>query len=202
MTVWVGRSPLRLVSLALVGAAMVLLAVDMTIAYRFYPLPESTDVVVGSTLDTAGNTVDVTEAVYTLQGEAQRRRDLVFGAGLALGGLAALFWGVREAVSRRPLLTSDEEGVTIRVGKGGETLHLPWDDLVEARSGVRRDEGGTEPVVSLRVRHPEALPLEVRGGAVDPPWLHLYAGDWDLPAHQVAARLDSRVRPMREGEYW
>jgi hypothetical protein len=36
---------------------------------------------------------------------------------------------------------------------------------------------------------------------LDEPWLHLLAGDWDTPAHQVAARIAAKVNPLREGEH-
>ena len=202
MTVVVGRSALRLIGFVLLGSAMIVLAVDMTISYRFYPEPEGSDVTVGSTVDAAGSLVDVTERQLTETGRHERRRDIVFGIGLFLGGAAALGWGVREAVARRPVLSADPDGLTLSLGRRGSPVTFGWDAIVEARSSVRHDEGGTEPVLSLRFADPEQVPADLRGAVAEPPWLHVYAGDWDVPAHQVAPRVEAFASPYREDEYW
>lgn len=202
MTVLVGRSALRLIGFVLLGSAMIVLAVDMTISYRFYPEPESSEVTVGSVVDAAGSVVDVTEQQFTETGRHERRRDIAFGIALFLGGAAALGWGVKEAVARRPVLQAEPDGLTIALGRRGSPVTFSWDSIVEVRSGVLEDEGGTEPVLSLRFADPEELPLDPRGCAVDPPWLHVYAGDWDVPAHQVAPRVGAFAAPLREDGYW
>lgn len=202
MTVVVGRSALRLIGLVLLGSAMIVLAVDMTISYRFYAAPEGSDVTVGSVVDQAGSVVDVTERQLTETGRHQRRRDIVFGIGLFLGGSAALAWGVREAVARRPVLHADRDGLTLALGRRGAPIVIGWDAIAEVRSGVLEDAGGSEPVLSLRFADPEQLPHDPRGAALDPPWLHVFAGDWDVPAHQVAPRVEAFATPYREDEYW
>jgi hypothetical protein len=174
----------------------------MTISYRFYPEPEKTEVTVGSAVDESGSTVNVTELQLTETGRHERRRDVVFGIGLFLGGSAALGWGVREAVARRPVLQANPDGLTLPLGRRGAPVVIPWDAIAEVRSGVLDDEGGTEPVLSLRFADPDQLPAEPRGAALDPPWLHVYAGDWDIPAHQVAPRVEAFATPYREDEYW
>jgi hypothetical protein len=199
VTVLVGRSALRLIGFVLLGSAMIVLAVDMTISYRFYPEPEANDVTVGSVVD--GAVVDVTQRELTETGRHERRRDIAFGVALFAGGAAALGWGVREAVARRPVLHAAPEGLTVTLGPRGRPVTFGWEAIVEVRSGVLDDEGGTEPVLSLRFADAGEIPTGLRGAAVESPWLHIYAGDWDVPAHQVAPRVEAFATPYREDEY-
>lgn len=200
MTVSVGRSSWRFVAYALIAVPMVLLALDMTIAYRFIPEPETTQVVLGETTNAAGETIDITKDVYTRTGEAQRRRDVVFGGGLLLAGVAAMAWAVRELVRPGRVLVADDHGLSLRVwGRRGDPLQVPWPDIVEVRSGLMDDEGAPVSVLSIRFVDDDHVPERPLGGVAEPPWLHLYADDWDRAAHQVAALLDVRVhRPAEE----
>ena len=196
MKLSVTRSPLRLLTVALLAVPAILLSVDMTIAYRFIPHPETRDVVVGQTTDENGQQVDVTEAVLTDTGRAERRRDILFGIGLFLGGSLALGWSLRQLISPTAFLTADDDGLLVRVdGARHPPRRLPWTDIVEVRSGVIDDDGVTTPVLSIRVVEGSELPLDPAGGVIDPPWLHLFAEEWDVPAHQVAAQID-RVGPL------
>ena len=70
------------------------------------------------------------------------------------------------------------------------------------RTGMREDAGGREPVLSLRVADPGLLPERPAGATVEESWLHLYAGDWDVPPRLVAPQIESRAMPFRGGEYW
>jgi hypothetical protein len=174
----------------------------MTISYRFYPEPEANDVTVGSVVDGEGCLVDVTQRQLTETGRHERRRDVAFAAALFAGGAAALGWGAREAVARRSVIHATPEGLTVMLGPRGRPVTFAWEAIAEVRSGVLDDEGGTEPVLSLRFADPEEVPAGLRGAAVESPWLHIYAGDWDVPAHQVAPRVEAFATPYREDEYW
>lgn len=68
------------------------------------------------------------------------------------------------------------------------------------RSGLRHDEAGRIPVLSLRLHSPEGIPLRPTGAAAEPPWLHLFAGEWDHPAHEVAALLEGYITGFRGWE--
>ena len=200
MIVRVARSPLRLLGYVLVAVPMILLAVDMLVAYRFFPSPETTT---ASSQATAadGSTTEVTFLVYTDNGKAQRRRDLAWGSALGLGGLVVAGWAFAGLVSQRRLLAADTEGVTLWIhGRRRPPLRLAWEDVAEVRSGVRRDQAGEVPVLSLRLCSPEKVPLRPVGAVADPPWLHLFAEDWDRPAHEVAALVEGQVTGFRGWE--
>ncbi len=200
MIVRVTRSPLRLLGYAVVAVPMILLALDMLVAYRFFPFPETTTASSTITADD-GSTTEVTWQVYTDNGKAQRRRDLAWGSALGLGGLGVIGWACAGLVAPRRLLTADAEGLTLRLeGRRLPPLRLAWEEIAEVRSGLRRDEAGEVPVLSLRLHSPEKVPLRPSGALSDPPWLHLFAGDWDRPAHEVAARVEGYVTGFRGWE--
>jgi hypothetical protein len=200
MIVRVTRSPLRLLGYALLAVPMILLAVDMLVAYRFFPFPETTTASSTITADD-GSTTEVTWQVYTDNGKAQRRRDLAWGSALGLGGLGVMGWACVGLVAPRRLLTADSEGLTLRLeGRRLPPLRLAWEEVAEVRSGLRHDQAGEVPVLSLRLHSPEKVPLRPSGALADPPWLHLFAGDWDRPAHEVAARVEGYVTGFRGWE--
>lgn len=200
MIVRVRRSPWRLLGYVLVALPMVLLALDMLFFYRLYPNPESTQ---GTREVQAadGSVTQETVQVYTQTGQAQRRRDIGWGAVLLVSGSALFVWALSDLVVPRRLLAADAEGVTVwPAGRRGAPLRLGWGEVAEVRSGLRRDEAGEVPVLSLRLQSPERVPVRPRGGLAEPPWLHLFAGEWDRPAHEVAALVEGYVSGSRNWE--
>ncbi len=194
MNIAVSRSPLRLLVYALLAVPAVLLAVDMTISYRWIAPPETTDVVVGQTTDESGEMVDITKDVLTDTGRSQRRRDLLFGAGLFVGGAAAIGWALKEWARPTCFLIADEEGLLVRVdGLRQPPRRFGWSDIAELRSGIVEDDGIDAPVLSIRLVDVEQVPHLPAGGYSEPPWLHLYSDEWDQPAHQVAAALEHKM---------
>jgi len=199
ISVSVSRSPLRLLAYAAFAVPAILLAVDMLFAYRWYPEPATFDQVVGTTIDANGQTIDVVIKPYTQDGKAERRRDLFVGGALLIGGAAAMGWGLKELVSPVALVSADDTGISIRVdGPGRPSRLFTWEEVVEVRSGMLENDGAEVAVLSLRVRDPEMIPVDPAGAAADPPWLYVFADEWDRPPHQVAPLLDqwaSRPRP-------
>ena len=194
MNIAVSRSPLRLLVYALLAVPAVLLAVDMTISYRWIAPPETTDVVVGQTTDESGEMVDITKDVLTDTGRSQRRRDLLFGAGLFVGGAAAIGWALKELARPTCFLIADDEGLLVRVdGLRQPPRRFGWSDIAELRSGIVEDDGIDAPVLSIRLVDVEQVPHLPAGGYSEPPWLHLYSDEWDQPAHQVAAALEHKM---------
>ncbi len=179
----------------LLAVMAMLLSVDMLVSHKWVPAPATYDAVIGSTVDENGNTVDVTKPVLTVDGKAQRRRDLAFGGTLLFAGLATMAYSVNGLLRPRSVLRATDDGISVRVdGPGRPPRLLPWESIVEVRSGVRDDEGAEMPVLSIHLDDPAMVPLDPAGGVSDPPWLHLWADDWDHPAHQIAPLLDHRVR--------
>jgi hypothetical protein len=200
LIVRVSRSPLRLLGYALVAVPMILLAVDMLVAYRFFPFPETTTAS-AQVSNADGSTTEITSQVYTDNGKAQRRRDLAWGGALGLGGLLVLGWACAGLVVPRRVLAADAEGVSVWLeGRRRPPLRLAWQEVAEVRSGLRRDSAGEVPVLSLRFLSPERVPLRPKGALDDPPWLHLFAADWDRPAHEVAALVEGCVTGFRGWE--
>ena len=200
MIVRVSRSPVRLLGYAVVAVPMILLALDMLLTYKFYPFPETTT---ASSQVTAadGSTTEVTYQVYTDNGKAQRRRDLAWGSALGLGGLAAIGWAFGGLVFPRRLLVAEAGGLSLWLdGRRRPPLRLAWEEVAEVRSGLRRDEAGEVAVLSVRLHDPEKVPLRPAGAAAEPPWLHLFAGEWDRPAHEVSALVEGYVTGFRGWE--
>lgn len=197
MPIIVTRSPLRLLVYVMLATPAILLAVDMTVSHRFYPLPDGNDVVTASSVGPSGEVIQQTERVLTSQGAAQARRDLIFGGALLAGGLVAIAWAIRELASPRALLRADTETLSLRLGGLGAPLRsYSWDDIAEVRSGMVDDDGEEVPALSIRFADGVSLPLEPAGVIIEPPWLHVIADDWVPAAHLVAPVLTQvRTRP-------
>ncbi|MEE9299470.1 MAG: hypothetical protein V3V29_10620 [Acidimicrobiia bacterium] len=204
MNVNVSRSPLRLLTYAILSVPAILLAIDMTVSHKWISAPETTDVVVGQSTDENGQQVDVTKAVLTDVGRAERRRDLLFGAALFIGGALAMAWSIKELARPTAFLTADDDGLLVRLdGPRRPPLRFTWDGIVEVRSGIVPDDGVEVPVLSIRLLDMEEVPYRPAGAHAEPPWLHLLAEEWDTPAHQIAPLFDqmaARTRPTREHE--
>lgn len=194
MNVVVFRSSLRLMFLALLAVPAILLAVDMMWSHRWYPAPETWDRVVGTTIDAFGSTVEVKETVLSADGQAQQRRDRAFGTVLLLSGVAAMGLSVNSLLRPRPLLRAGDEGISIRVDGARHLPRLfPWEAIAEIRSGVRDDEGAAFEVLSIRFHDADMVPVDPEGGLADPPWLHLWTDDWEVPAHRLAPLLEPGI---------
>ena len=185
---------------ALIAVPMILLAVDMTFSYRYYPIPETTIENVQTTA-ADGSTVESTREKYTPVGWSQRKRDVSWGVALGGGGVVMLLWSLRNLIVPRRLLVADERGLSIAVGnRRSAPLRVTWEDLAEVRSGIWNDVGGSVPVLSIRLRDPLQIPLAPRGAAVDIPWIHLFAEEWDRPAHEVAPILEGSISGFKGWE--
>jgi hypothetical protein len=190
----VGRSPLRVILLAVLSVPAVLLAVDMSLTHRLFPAPETTDVVVGTTINTSGETVDVIEARLTEAGRHEQNRDRFFAALLGGAGAVTLGWAMYAAVRPVRYLTADVDGLAVRIGRPSHPMvRIPWSDIDAVRSGLADDEGSEVQVVSIRFVDPVLVPEDPVGATVDPPWLHIYADDWEVPPHRVAPVLDAHA---------
>ncbi len=201
MNVTVTRSPLRLLAYAVLAVPAILLSVDMIFAHHWYPRPATTTEVVGSTLDASGNVVDVTIEKLTTDGASQRKRDWLVGGLLLGGGLVVIGWSLKELLDPVVMLRADHDGISVRVdGPGHPPRLISWDQVAEVRSGLLEDDGSDVPVLSIKLTDPEAVPVDPAGAAADPPWLHLFADEWDVPAHQLAPLLGQIWgRPVPEG---
>lgn len=201
MKVSITRSAWRPLAYAMVAIPMVLLAIDMTFAHRFFPKPDTTPVVVATESLPDGSTSEVTEDVLTQDGKAQQRRERVWGAALFAGGIAAAAWGIKDLLMPRRVITIDGEGITIRVGRSARSARrYAWEEVADVRSGVVEDEAGPLPVLSLRFVDDATLPEDAWGAVVHPPWIHLFAGEWDTPAHEAAPVIEMHLTRFRRAE--
>jgi len=201
VNVTVSRTPLRLLTYALLAVPAILLAVDMTVSNRFVRAPDTTEVVVGETSSESGELVDVTKDVLTDVGRAERRRDLLFAAALFVGGVAAMGWALKELARPTRFLLADDEGLLIKVdGVRQPPRRFGWSGIAEVRSGLIEDDGIETSVLSIRLLDAEDVPHLPTGGCSEPPWLHLYSDEWDQPAYQVAALLDHKLSGSRSTE--
>jgi hypothetical protein len=195
VNVYVMRSPWRLTLLLVLSVPAVLLAVDRLYSHRWVPKPATYSATVGQTVDDLGNTVPITAQLLTHDGRAEHRRDLALGSLLLAGGVATMGYAVVGLLRPRPLLRAGDEGISIRVdGWGHPPRLLPWESIVEVRSGVRDIDGAESPVLSILLDDPSLVPFDPAGAVADPPWLHLWAEEWDRPVQQIAPLLDPRAR--------
>ncbi len=189
------RSPWRLTLFLVIAVPMILLAVDMIWSHRWVPKPATYVATVGQTVDAEGNAVPITAEILTHDGRAERRRDLAFGGLLLAGGVATMGYAINGLLRPRPVLRSSDDGISLRVdGWGHPPRLLPWESILEVRSGVRDADGAEVPVLSILLDDPVLVPVDPAGAVADPPWLHIWAEDWDRPAHQIAPLLDPRAR--------
>jgi hypothetical protein len=197
MKVSVTRAAWRPVVYALFAIPMVILAVDMMVAHRWFPEPDTTEVSAVKTLED-GSTVDTTIKQLTMDGKAQQRREIVWGIGLLIAGAAAATWGLKDLMFPRRVVTTDADFLTLRVGpRVSMVLRYAWSDVVEVRSGVLEDEAGPSPVLSLRFVDDSLVPPDPWGAVAEPPWLHLYAIEWDRQAHEVAPIIEGHISRYR-----
>jgi hypothetical protein len=193
----VSRSAWRPLAYALLAIPMILLAVDMISAHKWFPAPDTTEVTSYQTLED-GSTTEIRTEVLTRDGEAQRRRETVFGAGLLVAGIAAAAWGIKDLLLPRRILEMSAEGLVLRVsGRLRAVRRYAWAEILEARSGLIEDEGGPAPVLSLRFVDDALLPISPWGGLVDPPWLHLHTTEWDQQAHEIVPMIEAAITPYR-----
>jgi hypothetical protein len=186
------------VAYSLLAIPMVILAVDMLFTYRFVPGPDSTEVAAVRTLED-GTTEDTTLVVLTNDGRAQRRRDIVWGSALLAGGVLAAAWGLKDLLFPRRVITIEPDRLTLRVSRRvGRASEFAWNEIAEARSGILEDEAGPAPVLSLCFTDPSLVPVDPWGAVADPPWLHLYATEWDRQAHEIAPMIEAYVSRFRE----
>jgi hypothetical protein len=83
-------------------------------------------------------------------------------------------------------------------GRAAAEHRYSWDEIADVRSGVIEDEGGTVPVLSLRLVDDALLPRSPWGAVVAPPWLHLYAAEWDLQAHDLVPMIETHLNRARQ----
>jgi len=197
MKVSVTRAAWRPVVYALFAIPMVILAVDMMVAHRWFPEPDTTEVSAVKTMED-GSTVDTTIKQLTMDGKAQQRREIVWGIGLLIAGAAAATWGLKDLMFPRRVVTTDADFLTLRVGsRVSMVLRYAWSDVAEVRSGVLEDEAGPSPVLSLRFIDDSLVPPDPWGAVAEPPWLHLYAIEWDRQAHEVAPIIEGHISRYR-----
>ncbi|MCB2224646.1 MAG: hypothetical protein KQH83_10815 [Actinobacteria bacterium] len=197
MKVNVARAAWRPIAYVLFAIPMVLLAIDMTFAHKWFPEAETTEVSATQTLED-GSTVDTTILQLTETGKAQRRREVMWGVMLFAAGLAAAGWGLKDLLVPRRVLTLEPSHLTLRVGRRVSQEHrYSWSEVAEVRSGILEDETGRVPVLSLRFIDDSLLPPEPWGAVVGPPWLHLYANEWDHQAHEIAPMIEAHLAPFR-----
>ena len=196
MRVSVTRAAWRPVAYVLFAIPMVLLSVDMMWSHKWFPELDATEVPAVTTF-ADGSTVDTTIRQLTPDGKAQQRREILWGSALLAGGVAAAAWGLKDLLFPRRILTIDTEALSLRVGsRAMMERRYPWSEILEVRSGVLADEAGSVPVLSLRFLDDSLLPPDPWGAVVDPPWLHLYADEWDHPGPRGGADDRCPYRPV------
>jgi len=113
-------------------------------------------------------------------------------------GVAAAGWGLKDLLFPRRALILDSEFLSVRVGSRVRMeRRYAWSEVLEVRSGVIEDEAGEVPVLSLRFVDDTLLPPSPWGAVVDPPWLHLYADEWDRQAHEIAPMIETHIARVR-----
>ena len=194
MIVSVTRSPVRLLTMALVAVPMILLAVDMSVTHRYFPAPDTTQVQVGTEEGESGDTVAVFDDVLTRDGQAQQRREVALALFLFVSGVGLLGWAAKDLLAPKRLIEAGEDGIRLDIVRRGDPIiEIPWEEVLEIRSGTIVDDAGEAPALLIRVAVAEILPVRPYGAVVDGDWVKLYSEEWDRSAQDVAATLSLRV---------
>lgn len=199
MKVSVTRAVWRPVAYVLFAIPMVLLAIDMMVAHKWFPEPDTAEVAAITTFED-GSTQDTTIIQLTQDGKAQQRREVVWGIALLVGGVAAAGWGLKDLLFPRRTLVLDSNFLSLRAGpRVRMERRYAWSEILDVRSGVLQDEAGKVPVLSLRFLDDSLLPPNPWGAVVDAPWLHLFTDEWDRQAHEIAPMIEAHLAPYRRG---
>lgn len=171
----VHRSPLRQFLMGLAGLLLLVVAVEVVWAHQYTLDPETDD---------AGN--------LTARGIKRRNQDLIVGTAFILTGGGLVGIALTGLVNPRPVLVVGDGELELRIAGPQRTLSVPWDEIVEVRSGREEGEGrGARPLLLIALRDPPSWPNEYWGARREGPWLIIDAESWTTPPEEVAvhARL-------------
>lgn len=114
-------------------------------------------------------------------------------------GLPLLVYAFRELVVRRAYLSTDTDGVTLRLsGWFGRPSVIPWKDLEDARTGTVTIWDLESPALLLELRSRDSVPIDPWGARwLDRDTLAVSARHWATPPDEVAKKLaDLAVRNL------
>lgn len=176
MIIEVGRSPVKAWIAAVLAVPLLLLALDVAVTNRVYPHPEK---------DVNGN--------LTLQGQSERRTDIVLGLGLGIAGIALGAWSLyelREQTRPGSVLRADEHGLELGTSQRWEpAVWTPWQRIVGVRTTVVEDAVGEHAALAVEFRDDVPVPPDIPSSRRHGNRLLLDPDNWDTPVVEVADRL-------------
>lgn len=118
-------------------------------------------------------------------------REYIWAAGLIVIGLTIAVYGVAELINPRPVVSTSDEGIRVRLGHpGARSSTIPWADMIDVGSEELDDEGDPTPVLWLKVAQPARLPAHPWGARwLDSNTIALLASDWERSPTVVAEEI-------------
>ncbi|MCP3976287.1 MAG: hypothetical protein GY720_17525 [bacterium] len=156
------------------GLILILAAIDIVWAHKVSEPPTADD-----------------NGALTSRGQVDRRQDLMWGSlfliiggGTALVSIAGLIW-------RQPMLEIDDDGVTMRLLSGNETMHIPFHRMTSVRSGSDDTPGAAvnPRQLLIGVDEPERFPDQLWGAEWQDNVLRVDTDGWSETAEEIAVRL-------------
>jgi hypothetical protein len=118
-------------------------------------------------------------------------RDVIWAWAMLLFSALLILWGLKELFVPTKVIEARSEGLAVRLrGPLAKADVIPWEHVIDIRSGEIMDEG--DVLILLRIR------LLTRGDLPDHPWgarwvetrvLGILAQDWATPPAKVADQI-------------
>jgi hypothetical protein len=118
-------------------------------------------------------------------------RDVIWAWAMLLFSALLILWGLKELFVPTKVIEARSEGLAVRLrGPLAKADVIPWEHVIDIRSGEIMDEG--DVLILLRIR------LLTRGDLPDNPWgarwvetrvLGILAQDWATPPAKVADQI-------------
>jgi len=123
--------------------------------------------------------------------EVLEPRDYIWAVVLIVVGLIIAVYGVAELVNPRPVLSTSDEYLSVRLGHPlAQATRIAWSDMIDVGAEELDDEGDPTPVLWLKVAHPAQLPSHPWGARwLDANTIALLASDWEHPPTRVAEEV-------------
>lgn len=145
----------------------------------------------------------MTERVFDSDPQLLEPRDHIWAWALVIVGSAVVLWGLKELFFPAPVLTTDDDGLEIRMlGPFRPATSLRWNALHDIDAGTLTDDGDEVDVLIIEVNDPSLLPQNPWAARrVQPATVALFTAEWEMSAEEVAGRIaDQAIRMARRRE--
>jgi deoxyribonuclease-4 len=177
LRVEINRSSWKAFLAGMLAIPLILIAIDLAFTHGFFRAPEANE-----------------DGSLTNQGLSEQRADLVWFAGLTIGGGMLIWWSLREITGSRRVVVADHDGLYLAIGSARQSeVFVPWSRIESIRSTFVEDETGPTPYLEVTISGPSWVPTEPRGARWEGDRLLVDATDWQTPVHEAAGLLQTML---------